>query len=130
VNHTLIEQQMDVRLPAEPASVSAIRHAVRDFAEAHDVPRLPDVILAVNEAVTNAVIHAYREITPGDIHVVARAEPDCLIVVVRDYGAGMRPRPDSPGMGLGLPTIAQLALNFKVEVPEGNGTALRMHFAR
>jgi anti-sigma regulatory factor (Ser/Thr protein kinase) len=59
---------------------------------------------------------------------VVCAEPDQLVVVVRDWGTGMRPRPDSPGLGIGLPTIASLANVFDVEAADGVGTLLRMHF--
>ena len=61
---------------------------------------------------------------------MACAEPDRLVVVVRDWGAGMGPRLDSPGLGLGLPTIATLAASFDVEAADGAGTLLRMQFPR
>ena len=64
-----------------------------------------------------------------EVRVVACAEPNRLVVVVRDWGTGMRPRPDSPGLGLGLPTIATLASSFDVEAASERGTLLRMHFA-
>ena len=86
--------------------------------------------LAVSEAITNAVLHAYREEQAGPMRVVACAEPDRLVVVVRDYGCGMSPNPDSPGLGLGLAVIGRLATELNIERPdEGGGTRLRMCFA-
>ena len=53
---------------------------------------------------------------------------DELTVIVTDDGRGMRPRPDSPGLGLGLPTIGRLAALVDLRVPEGGGTELSMTF--
>lgn len=123
-------ERLELRLAAEPSAVRVIRRAVRDFAIAHRVHDTDAVALAVTEAVANAVVHAYRNGDRGDVRVVACAEPDRLVVVVRDYGCGMRPRPDSPGLGIGLPTIGHLAADFNIEAPEAAGTRLRMHFPR
>jgi anti-sigma regulatory factor (Ser/Thr protein kinase) len=86
--------------------------------------------LAVTEAATNVTLHAYRDDQPGEVRVVVCAEPERFVVVVRDWGTGLRPRADSPGLGLGLPVIASLATEFRVEAAEGQGTLLRMHFTR
>jgi serine/threonine-protein kinase RsbW len=122
--------RMELRLPAEPRSIRAIREAVRKFAAEHEVPDLDGIALALSEAATNVVLHAYRDGSRGDVRVVACAEPERLVVVVRDYGCGMRPRHDSPGMGVGLAVIGHLVTHLNVEAPEGDGTRLRMHFAR
>ena len=47
-------------LPAEPATVAAIRVGIRDFAAAHGAPErvVADIALAVSEPVTNSVMHA------------------------------------------------------------------------
>ena len=103
---------------------------MREFALAHDVSDTEAVALAVTEATANVVVHAYRDGDVGDMRVVACAEPTRLVVVVRDYGCGMRPRHDSPGLGIGLSTIGHLAAHFNVEAPDGAGTRLRMHFPR
>ena len=118
------------QLPADPESVSAARTAVREFAETHGVDEivLMDVALAVTEAVTNAVLHAFIDREPGTVRVSAAAGPDELTVVVTDDGIGMRPRPDSPGLGLGLPTIGRLAALVDLRVPKGGGTELSMTF--
>jgi serine/threonine-protein kinase RsbW/stage II sporulation protein AB (anti-sigma F factor) len=64
------------------------------------------------------------------MRIVACDRPDRLVVVVRDYGGGMRPRPDSPGLGLGLPLISSMADELQIEAAEGAGTLLRMHFVK
>ena len=121
-------ERLELRMPSEPSAVPAIRRAIREFAIAHRVPDTDAVALAVTEAATNAVQHAYRNGDSGQVRVVACAEPDRL--VVGDYGCGMRPRHDSPGLGIGLSTIGHLADHLKVEVPDAAGTRLRMHFPR
>jgi serine/threonine-protein kinase RsbW len=43
--------------------------------------------------------------------------------------SGMRPRPDSPGLGLGMPLISDLATSLEVADSDGDaGTLLRMTF--
>jgi anti-sigma regulatory factor (Ser/Thr protein kinase) len=122
-------QRLELRSSASPASVPGIRRAVVDFAELHGVGESPDVALAVSEAVTNVVLHAYRDGDSGDVRVVACAEPDRLVVVVRDYGCGMKPHPSSPGLGLGLSVIGRLTMEMNIERPDrGGGMRLRMHF--
>jgi anti-sigma regulatory factor (Ser/Thr protein kinase) len=123
-------ERLELRLQASPAAVPGVRRAVVDFADLHGVGHGPDIALAVSEAVTNAVLHAYRGDTTGDVRVVACAEPDGLVVVVRDYGCGMSPHPDSPGLGLGLSVIGRLTTEMNIEHPdEGGGMRLRMHFS-
>jgi serine/threonine-protein kinase RsbW/stage II sporulation protein AB (anti-sigma F factor) len=123
-------ERLELRLQASPAAVPGVRRAVVDFAELHGVGHGPDVALAVSEAVTNAVLHGYRDGASGDVRVVACAEPQRLVVVVRDYGCGMSPHPDSPGLGLGLSVIGRLTTEMNIERPDrGGGMRLRMHFA-
>ena len=120
--------RLELRLPASPAAVPHVRRALMRFAAAHGVPAVSDIGLAVTEAATNAVLHAYRGGASGDMRIVACAEPDRLVVVVRDYGCGMSPRPDSPGLGMGLSIIGRLADLVNVERPADGGTRVRMHF--
>ena len=118
--------------PAEPPSVSAIRHTLSDYARGVGVN--DEVIsaagLAVSEATTNAVVHAYAdEPEPGPVTVEAGIDEGMLWVRVCDEGRGMRPRPDSPGLGLGLPLIAQMAASFEVHERDSGGTEVLMRFA-
>jgi anti-sigma regulatory factor (Ser/Thr protein kinase) len=122
--------RLDVRLPAEAASIPVLRHKIVAFAAEHGVADPPAVGLAVTEAATNAVLHAYPEGESGDVRLVACLERTQLVVVVRDWGPGMRPRADSPGLGIGLPTIATLAGSLELEAADGTGTLLRMRFPR
>ncbi len=118
-------------LPAEPASVSFIRGQVKAFAQEQGVraEEVVDLTLAVTEAVTNAVLHAFIGREPGIVRVVCATGADELTVTVTDNGRGMQPRADSPGLGLGLPTIGRLAALVDLREPPGGGTELSMTFA-
>jgi PAS domain S-box-containing protein len=117
-------------LPAEPGTVGAIRNGVRAFAREHGASDrvLIDLALAVTEAVTNSVVHAFIDRDPGIVRTHIQTGPDELVVVVTDNGRGMQPRADSPGLGLGLPTIASLTSAMDMHTAPGGGTVVAMTF--
>jgi serine/threonine-protein kinase RsbW len=113
--------------------VGVLRHAVIDFAAgcgASEV-QLEDIALAVSEALSNVVLHAYAgSDRPGDVTVEAWMSEQSFVVVVGDEGSGIVPRVDSPGLGLGLPLIAQLADQLDLRyAAEADGASVRMSFA-
>ena len=65
---------------------------------------------------------------PGTLDVSATVAGDELWVIITDIGLGLRPRPDSPGLGLGLAIIAQLADGVDLVRPAEGGLELRMRF--
>lgn len=116
---------------ATPENVGVLRHAVCDLARAAgaDEATLGEVALAVSEACGNAVVHAYPDGRPGPLTVEADARDHELRVRVADRGRGLAPRPDSPGMGLGLPLMTRLAQALRIDHgPGGTGTEVRMTF--
>ena len=118
-------------LPAVPGSVPELRSALADFARSAGASPtvLEQIRLAVSEAVTNVVLHAYVGApAPGPVHIAADVESSSLNVVVADDGRGMVPRLDSPGLGLGLALIAHAAENLDVHDGDPAGTRLRMTF--
>jgi anti-sigma regulatory factor (Ser/Thr protein kinase) len=121
---------LDVDLPAEPQSVSRARRAVLAALRGIAVDR--DAIgVVVSEAVTNAVVHAYRDRDrPGQVHVSAVLHDDGVEIAVADDGLGLRPRSDSPGIGLGMPLIADLADSVAVTSAgtDGRGVRIAAHF--
>jgi serine/threonine-protein kinase RsbW len=117
------------RWPAVSESLSAMRKEIAAFAACCGVRDEPAVALAVSEAATNAIIHAFVDAGPGEIAVDAYCEDDHVCVVVSDDGSGMKPRPDSPGLGLGLPLMAQLTDGFDVDTDSG-GTRITLRFNR
>jgi anti-sigma regulatory factor (Ser/Thr protein kinase) len=119
------------RFEACADAVAGVRREAVGYAREHGALDPDGVALALSEALTNAVLHAYPDARrPGTVEVVAQRHPDDgLQVEVCDDGRGMTPRADSPGAGLGLSIIAQLAERFEVQARPGGGTRLRMVFA-
>jgi anti-sigma regulatory factor (Ser/Thr protein kinase) len=123
---------MQLALPARAENIAIVRHAFGALGEAYalDTQTLSDIRLAVTEACTNVVVHAYPdEAADGQMEVLATLLGDELTVVVRDDGEGIGPRPDSPGLGLGLPLIASLAENVQLGRDAEDRTEVRMTFA-
>jgi anti-sigma regulatory factor (Ser/Thr protein kinase) len=88
-----------------------------------------DIALAVTEAVTNVIVHAYRDRpVPGRVVIETHAAPASLLLKIQDEGVGMAPRTDSPGLGLGLPLIERLSSHFDVRPGPRGGTEICMSF--
>jgi anti-sigma regulatory factor (Ser/Thr protein kinase) len=129
----------DVRLtmPARPEGVAVVRQALAGMADAldFDAAVLADMKMAVSEACTNVVVHAYED-SDGVLEVDMRADDEGLTIQVRDHGSGIHPRADRsrdvPALGLGLPLIAALSDAFELRGSSGQGTEVRMtfHYAR
>jgi serine/threonine-protein kinase RsbW/stage II sporulation protein AB (anti-sigma F factor) len=120
-------------IPPQARRVGEVRESAIDFVRAYGIrePQLSDVRLALSEAISNAVMHAFRDgREPGTVTVavsISNTEGH-LEIVVSDDGVGLTPRPDSPGLGLGLPIIRRLADNVDHHEPPGGGTELRILF--
>ena len=118
-------------LPAVPATVTSLRAEIAAFVSQAGVgePLLTSVKLAVSEAVTNAVMHAYvGAAQPGEVRLDASVLDGRVFVTIADDGCGMVPRLDSPGLGVGLPFIAHTTDTLDIEAGDGGGTRLRMSF--
>ncbi|MGH3265937.1 MAG: ATP-binding protein [Trebonia sp.] len=116
--------------PATRQTVRLVREAVVIYARAFGMTeeRLDDVRLAVSEAVTNVVLHAYRN-QPGLVHVTARVVDDDLWVLVSDDGRGAHTPPQTPGLGYGLAVITDTSDEFALLDRAEGGTEARMRFA-
>jgi serine/threonine-protein kinase RsbW len=116
--------------PAVPASVPLARTALADFAAeaGAESEQIDAVRLAVSEALTNVVLHAYDD-GGGPIHVSAASAAGELWVLISDEGDGLRVRTDSPGLGVGLAVIAQVSDGFALVNCSGGGTEVRMRFS-
>ena len=118
-------------VPAVAENVAPIRHAIVELALRNGAQEevRTDLALAVGEACANVVVHAYPPGDVGPLVVHAEVEDGRMRISVLDEGQGMTPRPDSPGLGLGLPLIANLSDNLEIrDGPEGRGTELLMVF--
>jgi len=113
---------------ALPNAVGSLRRAVRTWTATMvaDEEIGESIVLAVDEAVTNAVEHAYSTLA-GDVLVVAVSRPcgDGAAVVVRDYGAWLTPAADPGFRGRGLELMSTLADRYSLARSRG-GTTVRM----
>ena len=132
---SLAEQEaaLDVSYPAAASQIPAIRHAVGDVARGFgaDDDVLLQINLAVSEAATNAIQHAYRDraaADAGDVRVVVCLYEACLVVHIHDAGMGLTPRSDSPGLGLGLCLMAHETDRFEIRKGLDGGTEVVLHF--
>jgi serine/threonine-protein kinase RsbW len=117
------------RLSAVPASVPQLRRAVR----AAIIDRGFDDVavgLAVTEAVTNVILHAYPG-SAGSVAVTADASLQELVVVVADEGVGARNFTLRAGsdLGVGLALIRELCSSVRID-PASTGTTVTMHFVK
>lgn len=117
--------------PAIPQTVPEARRAIRELAVLQGAEsEVQDAMaLCVTEAVTNAVVHAYRDADrPGSVEVEATRVDEALCVYVRDEGRGLSPSLESRGLGLGLALMASLAEWFEVRTASGGGTEIVLRF--
>jgi serine/threonine-protein kinase RsbW len=119
-------------LPARPENVSVIRHVLGAFAEALKLPDdlVEDLRLAVTEACTNVVRHAYPADVPGPVEISIVPSEDLVSVIVSDHGRGIGSSSDTNGPGLGLPLIAAIADGVDLQPVPGGGSRVAMTFAR
>jgi anti-sigma regulatory factor (Ser/Thr protein kinase) len=119
------------RVPAEAGEIAGVRNAVVTLAEERGMAETAraDLALAVSEACTNVVMHAYiDDPAPGCLTVEASHQDGELVVAVRDDGRGMLPRTDSPGLGLGMSLIGRLAHRVEIGQNGTYGTEVRLTF--
>lgn len=126
----MIDADVEIVTDARAENVAVMRQAAMAAAEAADLPaeRVEDVALAVGEACANVVMHAYDG-ARGVFALLILQTADGVEFVVRDWGSGLGPRPDSPGLGLGLPLIGALADRVELEAGDGGATDVRMVFS-
>jgi anti-sigma regulatory factor (Ser/Thr protein kinase) len=125
------ENRFELRVPATAEHLPIVRQALRGFLEADGMEgeRIEDVLLAVTEACSNVVRHAYRDKDDaGDVDLIAAVGDGAVTITVVDSGLGFAPRVDSPGLGLGLPVMAALATRLEISTGDEGGTVVEMEF--
>jgi serine/threonine-protein kinase RsbW len=127
-----------LRIPAEPGNLREIRRFVTEAATAlgADQDVVFDLVLAVDEAATNIIVHGYQGET-GSIEIEVGQQGDALVVRLRDRAAPFDPSnvppPDltvpleerSPG-GLGVHMIRRLVDRVIHRVPSQGGNELTL----
>lgn len=121
--------RLDQSHRATPDVIPIMRHQVADYARSVGISgaQLDGVRLAVSEAISNVVLHAYDD-GAGDVHVTARVLDDELWVLVADDGRGHDASPLRPGLGWGLAFITDATDGFTLTARGDGGTEARMMF--
>ena len=117
-------------VPARAEAVPLLRREIVGLAAANGAREdlLARIALAVSEAVTNAVRHAYPGTVAGVVEYAADVEDGDLQIVIGDHGTGIRDDPAPDGLGLGLGLIAASADDLRIEDRELEGLTVWMRF--
>lgn len=124
------QQSLNQSYPAVAQSVPRARNDVVAFAVRRGATQaqVDAIRLAVSEAVSNAVLHAYDGKGSGDIHVTAEIAEQELWVLIADDGCGFQAPARNPGLGWGLPLIAHMSERLEIAERADGGTEIRMRF--
>jgi len=116
--------------PARAASVACARNAVCGLAlpAGASAEELDSIRLAVSEAVTNAVVHAYPDGAPGPVHVKAAIAGGALSVIVADDGCGLGAAGETAGLGLGLALMENACDSLRLGASHSGGAQVEMRF--
>lgn len=128
-----------VEIPALSEYVAVVRLAISGVATRmqFNIEEIEDIKIAVSEACTNVVQHAYTETETGKIYLTATLKEEELEIVIEDFGKGFNaenPISDKRdgsngvnfGLGLGLTFIRSLMDTSDIVSAPGKGTTVRM----
>jgi serine/threonine-protein kinase RsbW len=123
-------------IPAKAEFITLVRLALSGISQSRELSdeALGDLKLAVTEACSNSIRHAYTDGRDGSVEVVYELHPDRLIVEVCDDGPGFSvPEPAVVGEdglnegGLGIAIIRELADELELGPGDGGqGSRLRL----
>jgi serine/threonine-protein kinase RsbW len=136
-NGQVVAQAIRLTIPAKPEYITLGRLALTGIARLRAEPLsqelLGDLKLALTEACTNSVRHAYSG-GEGLVEILYELHADRLVVEVSDHGEGFEPPADpsralaedepSEG-GLGIAIIEALADEFEISEGAQGGSRLR-----
>lgn len=131
--------EIRLKFPSLSVNEKYARLAISGFVGLYDprIDELSDIKTAVSEAVTNCIVHAYRN-EVGDIELSAKAFPDGLIYIkIKDHGCGiedvkkaMEPLfttlADEERSGLGFSVMESFCDSVKVRSRPGCGTTVTL----
>jgi serine/threonine-protein kinase RsbW len=119
------------RTDATPEEIGRLRREIESFARRAGASAavVDDIRLAVTEACTNVVLHAYPGAGgPRPLLVRMTASDSWLGVAVRDWGSGIKADARTGGLGLGLALLHGLAASVEIVPQPDGGVEIRMRF--
>ncbi len=130
--------EMQLSFPARSENEVFARNAVAAFALTLEptLDELSDIKTAVSEAVTNCIVHAYRN-AEGWVTIRCRAEGDRFDIEVCDEGRGIEnieealqpfftTQPSEERSGMGFTIMQTFMTEFAVASEAGAGTRVKM----
>jgi serine/threonine-protein kinase RsbW len=128
------DRMVRLTIPAKAEYITLGRLALTAIARVRPLTAetLSDLKLALTEACTNSVRHAYREDRAGTVEISYKIEPHRLVVEVADDGRGFEPADLTGGGngdlsegGLGIAIIRAVADEVEIDERESGGSRLR-----
>ena len=113
--------------PAKPDELQKLRTSLRDWLEGRDLGAATRhaLILAIGEACSNAIEHAYTGALAGDVKVEIEETADSMLTVtVRDHGRLRTPSHPGADRGLGTALMRDLTVGFRRD-SNPTGTTVR-----
>lgn len=130
----MTQPDVELILPAERESVAVARQVIRGVTAEllWDDGRSGDIAIAVTEACTNAVLHAYPSHDGGEYRMLVWTRGEELTVAVIDHGDGVAPKLPSAkaGLGLGLPLMVSISDEVSFARNGDGDNEVRMTFRR
>lgn len=116
--------------PARAETLSEIRSSVHRWLRSHEItePVSEDLLIAVGEATTNVVRHAYRNVEPGDLEVRMALDTSSIDVEITDWGNWLEPHDESDGhLGIGIEMIRKISDGLDIDAgPDGTRLSFRV----
>lgn len=134
-----VTNKFTMTLPARSSNEGFARACISAFATQLDptLEEISDIKTAVSEAVTNCIVHAYKDTIIGKIYITAFLyDNNSIKIKIRDKGCGianiaqaMEPLYTSVGgerAGLGFAVMESFMDSIKVTSAVGKGTTVTM----
>ena len=136
-----IINETDIKFPAKSVNESYARFTVSSFCSQLDptIEEISDIRTAVSEAVTNAIVHGYKEMDNGIVYIKIVIYSDKTVMIkVTDKGCGisdialaMTPLytgdPSGERGGMGFSIMESFTDDLKVHSVVGKGTVVTMY---
>ncbi len=130
---------LKLTIPAIAKNVGFARSVVSAFAvdSKPTLEEINDIKTAVSEAVTNCVVHAYKNRDQGDVEIVCNLYPEKIEIQITDFGVGianletaMQPlytsSPESERSGMGFTVMETFMSSLSVKSNPEKGVTIFM----
>jgi anti-sigma regulatory factor (Ser/Thr protein kinase) len=129
-----MKKAFKIKIAARPRNIELVSNFVKQTLEGSVIPKdvIDEILISVEEAVTNVVIHAYRNVPNGGLRLVLTLNEDRVEILLYDKGRTFNPRevpsPDLTanlsdrrigGLGLFLMKKFMDEVNFRFKNTEG-----------